>query len=70
VLIFLGFIAACIKQTVPGHTRFWASVHFGWCATSLFSGHFGTFIEGRLIYIWLGAMLAMPAVTACRDSPD
>jgi O-antigen ligase len=29
-----------------------------WCATSLANSHFSTFIEGRLMYFWLGAMLA------------
>src|SRR5262249_12636079 len=30
----------------------------GWCATSLANSHFSTFIEGRLLFFWLGAMLA------------
>lgn len=38
------------------------AVLLGWCATSLASSHFSTFSEGRLIYFWLGAMLAgLPA---------
>ena len=32
----------------------------GWCATSLANSHFSTFIEGRLLFFWLGAMLATP----------
>jgi O-antigen ligase len=30
----------------------------GWCATSLANSHFSTFIEGRVLFFWLGAMLA------------
>lgn len=30
----------------------------GWCATSLANSHFSTFVEGRLLFFWLGAMLA------------
>jgi ABC-type molybdate transport system permease subunit len=28
------------------------------CASSFFNSHFSTFTEGRLVYFWLGAMLA------------
>lgn len=31
-----------------------------WCTTSLFSSHFGTFQEGHLIGLYLGALLARP----------
>jgi len=30
----------------------------GWCATSLANSHFSTFVEGRLLFFWLGALLA------------
>ena len=64
LLIFLGLIAACFKQTVPWpYRQLGIGALLGWCVTSFFSGHFGTFVEGRLIFIWVGAMLAVPAVT-------
>jgi len=33
-------------------------VLLGWCATSLASSHFSTFNESRMLFFWLGAMLA------------
>jgi O-antigen ligase len=70
LLIFLGFIAACIKQKVPRPYKFLGiGALLSWCATSLFSGHFGTFVEGRLILIWLGTMLAMPSVVPADTHP-
>ena len=35
-----------------------AAALIGWCATSLANSHFSTFVEGRLLFFWLGAMLA------------
>jgi O-antigen ligase len=35
-----------------------AAAMIGWCATSLANSHFSTFVEGRLLFFWLGAMLA------------
>lgn len=37
-----------------------AAALIGWCATSLANSHFSTFAEGRLLFFWLGAMLASP----------
>jgi O-antigen ligase len=37
-----------------------------WCATSLANSHFSTFLEGRLLFFWLGAMLATQ--TSVKDS--
>ncbi len=37
-----------------------------WCATSLANSHFSTFIESRLLFFWLGAMLATQ--TSVKDS--
>jgi hypothetical protein len=31
-----------------------------WCATSLANAHFSTFVEGRLLFFWLGVFLAGP----------
>lgn len=72
LLLFLGFIAACLRQSVSRPFKVLGiGALIAWCATSLFSGHFGTFAEGRLIYVWSGAMLAMPALPTHRqDSLD
>ncbi|MGD9310516.1 MAG: O-antigen ligase family protein, partial [Desulfosarcina sp.] len=63
LLVFFAFIVACFTQVVP-HTYKLLGIGtlLAWCATSFFSGHFATGLEGRLIYIWLGSMLAMPVV--------
>lgn len=46
------------------------AVLLGWCFTSLASSHFSTFSEGRMIYFWLGAMLAgAPRSKVAVDPP-
>lgn len=72
LLLFFGFIGACFRQCVSRPFKILGiGALLAWCATSLFSGHFGTALEGRLIFIWLGSMLAMPAAVVARaDSPD
>ena len=40
----------------------------GWCATSLFSAHFSTLAEGRMIFFWLGAMLAWKDADEAGDA--
>ena len=63
LLLFFGFIGACFRQRVGRPFKIMGiGALLAWCATSLFSGHFGTALEGRLIFIWLGTMLAMPAL--------
>jgi O-antigen ligase len=56
---FLFFIFRVL--TSPGATPYRqlaVAAMIGWCATSLANSHFSTFIEGRLLFFWLGAMLA------------
>jgi O-antigen ligase len=56
---FLFFIFRVL--TCPGATPYQqlaVAAMVGWCATSLANSHFSTFIEGRLVFFWLGAMLA------------
>jgi O-antigen ligase len=56
---FLFFIGHALTR--PGRSPYRelaAAVLMGWCATSLFSSHFSNFVEGRMIFFWLGAMLA------------
>ncbi|AKJ69001.1 hypothetical protein PATSB16_31990 [Pandoraea thiooxydans] len=58
---FLAFIASAFWQRVDATYRtLGGGVMCAWCATSLFNSHFSTFSEGRFIFIWCGAMLALP----------
>lgn len=59
LLVFLGFLAACLRQHSSAPYRLLGlGVLAAWCVTSMFSSHFSTFSEGRFIALWLGAMLA------------
>jgi O-antigen ligase len=56
---FLFFIFRVL--TCPGempYRELALAAMVAWCATSLANSHFSTFIEGRLLFFWLGAMLA------------
>lgn len=56
---FGTFIVLCLAAPAPTpYRQLAAAVLLAWCATSLFSSHFATFVEGRLIFLWLGVMLA------------
>ena len=69
VLLFCGFIAACFRQAVSRPFKVLGiGALLAWCATSLFSLHFSAASEGRLIFIWLGAMLAMPVMPLKGDA--
>lgn len=56
----LFFIAVAIRSAGnrPEHWGLIVGVLLSWCATSLFSSHFSTFVEGRFIFLWLGVLLA------------
>jgi O-antigen ligase len=59
LLVFLGFLAAALRQRCSAPYRLMGlGVLAAWCVSSLFSSHFSTFAEGRVIALWLGAMLA------------
>jgi O-antigen ligase len=59
---FLFFIFRALTCPAPApYRQVAAAVLIGWCATSLANSHFSTFVEGRLIFFWLGAMLATPS---------
>lgn len=62
LLVFLGYIAAALVDRGDGTSarRVAVAILLAWCATSLFSSHFGTFAEGHLLAIFLGVMLARP----------
>lgn len=64
---FLAFIASAFRQRVEATYRtLGVGVMCAWCATSLFNSHFSTFSEGRFIFIWCGAMLALPLLRCDR----
>jgi O-antigen ligase len=59
LLVFLAFVASAFRQRCSQPYRLLGlAVLAAWCATSLFSSHFSTFVEGRFILFWLGAFLA------------
>lgn len=59
LVVFLGLLWAFFRQPVGMPYRIIGlGVLLAWCATSLFSAHFSTFMEGRFIYLWCGALLA------------
>jgi O-antigen ligase len=58
-LLFFIFRALTCSARTPYRQLAVAAV-IGWCATSLANSHFSTFVEGRLLFFWLGAMLAAP----------
>ncbi len=55
----LFFIIRALMCPAPTpYRQLAAAALIGWCATSLANSHFSTFVEGRLLFFWLGAMLA------------
>jgi O-antigen ligase len=57
--VFLGFIGAFFRQPAgPPFRTLGLCVLLTWCATSLFSSHFTTFLEGRFLLLWLGIFLS------------
>ena len=63
---FLYFIFRALTCPAPApYRQLAAATLICWCATSMANSHFSTFVEGRLIFFWLGAMLAYrPAAAA------
>jgi O-antigen ligase len=55
-LFFIVRVLTCPAATPYRQLAVAAMV--AWCATSLANSHFSTFIESRLLFFWLGAMLA------------
>ena len=56
LLFFIFRVLACPAATP--YRQLAIAAMAAWCATSLANSHFSTFIEGRLLFFWLGAMLA------------
>jgi O-antigen ligase len=63
-LFFLGGAAACAAPTP--YRQLGIAAMIGWCVSSLFNSHFSTYVESRLLFFWLGAMLATQ--TAVKNS--
>lgn len=67
--VFLLFVAAFFRQQAGGEG--WRVIGLGvllaWCGTSMFSAHFSTFVEGRFIYLWCGALLAQATLSDRSD---
>ena len=63
LLLFMGTVVTA-KVSSP-YREIAVGLLLAWTATSLFSSHFSTFPEGRLIFFWLGAML-VPARFSAR----
>lgn len=71
---FLFLIGRALTCPAPTPYReIAAAALLGWCVTSLANSHFSTFVEGRLIFFWLGAMLAdrtaVPGSATATPSP-
>jgi len=69
LLVFLVFLGSFFRQQVGMPYRLLGlGVLLAWCATSLFSAHFSTFVEGRFIYLWLGALLCQSSQNTTSTS--
>jgi hypothetical protein len=65
---FLFLIGGALACPAPAPFRqLGAAAVIGWCVTSLANSHFSTFVEGRLIFFWLGAMLATQSSSIQRE---
>jgi O-antigen ligase len=59
LVAFLFFIGRAFMCPAPApYRQLAAAALICWCATSMANSHFSTFVEGRFIFFWLGAMLA------------
>ncbi len=68
LVVFLGLLGAFFRQPVgPPYRILAVGVLLAWSATSLFSAHFSTFVEGHFIYLWCGALLARTGETLPSD---
>jgi O-antigen ligase len=59
VLFFIFRVITC-PGSAP-YRQLAVAVMLSWCVTSLANAHFSTFVEGRLLFFWLGVFLAGPA---------
>jgi O-antigen ligase len=68
LLFFIFRVLTCPAPTP--YRELAAAVLIGWCATSLVNSHFSTFVESRLLFFWLGAMLAEPTMLNGTTTQD
>lgn len=66
VLFFLFRAVTCPAPTP--YRQLAIAVVAGWSATSMANSHFSTFVEGRMLFFWLGAMLAGATVLRNADA--
>jgi O-antigen ligase len=60
LIAFLAFIFSAFLQKGTDKYRIMGlAILLAWCTTSLFSSHFSTYSDGRFLYLWCGAMLAL-----------
>jgi hypothetical protein len=55
-VLFFIFRALTCPAPVP-YRQLATAILLGWCATSLANSHFSTFVEGRMLFFCLGALL-------------
>jgi hypothetical protein len=59
LLVFLSVLICALRAPASRLYRLLAlGALAAWCVTSLFTGMFSIFAEGRLIWLWLGICLA------------
>jgi O-antigen ligase len=68
-LLFFMFRVLTTPAPTP-YRELAVAVLIGWCATSLANSHFSTFVEGRLLFFWLGAMLGARATSTPSPAQD
>ncbi len=60
IIVFLFFIFSFFKQNIKGPFYILGiGVVLAWCATSMFSAHFTTFVEGRFLMVWCSTLLSV-----------
>ncbi|EGG94346.1 putative O-antigen ligase [gamma proteobacterium IMCC1989] len=71
LIVFFIFIFFCFKQkTEKLYMHIGRSVLLVWLGTSMFNGHFSASVEGKFIFLWIGAMLAVPPREKLKASHD
>lgn len=70
LILFLLFIVFFFRQRIRGRAYIMGiGVLLAWCATSMFSAHFTTFVEGRFLMIWCSALLSV-SISQKHESLD
>jgi O-antigen ligase len=56
--ILLWILTALSTPATRPYRQIAVAILIGWCATSLANAHFSTFVESRLLFLWIGILLA------------